>query len=222
MKYCYLLFILLWGTQGFSQTDSAALVKYSPDFMMKEGVYLNFEQVKLNKPISKARLVVSAGYNDIEFFQKVFEKEIIEYFDHLGVKKDVKAKAIWGFNANGTIYINYNNEFNRIPVVGAICHFVANKTIYQDRPIRMYDYSYDYYDYNRRNQASTTELLQYLLNMETGEVLEFTQNAVEAMLMKDPQLYDEYVGLSKKKQKQLKFFYIRKYNEKHPLYFPVN
>jgi hypothetical protein len=35
-------------------------------------------------------------------------------------------------------------------------------------------------------------------------------------------LHDEFASLSKKKRKQMKFMYIRKFNEKNPLYFPAN
>jgi lipocalin len=38
----------------------------------------------------------------------------------------------------------------------------------------------------------------------------------------DPALYDEYISLRRKKKKQFKFVYIRKYNEAHPLYFPAH
>jgi len=40
--------------------------------------------------------------------------------------------------------------------------------------------------------------------------------------MADPELHDEFSGLSKKKKKQMKFLYIRKFNEKNPLFFPVS
>jgi len=39
--------------------------------------------------------------------------------------------------------------------------------------------------------------------------------------MKDTELYDEYVQLSRKKKKDLMFVYIRKFNDKNPLYIPV-
>jgi hypothetical protein len=44
---------------------------------------------------------------------------------------------------------------------------------------------------------------------------------MEVLLMKDPELHDEYVQLSNKKKKQLKFLYLRKFNEENPLYIPV-
>jgi hypothetical protein len=61
---------------------------------------------------------------------------------------------------------------------------------------------------------------QYLLDFKTGNILDYSEESVELLLMADPVLHDEFASLSKKKQKQLKFLYIRKFNEKNPLYFP--
>jgi hypothetical protein len=52
--------------------------------------------------------------------------------------------------------------------------------------------------------------------------VEYDTKNVEVLLMKDPELYDEFVRLSRKKKKQMLFYYIRKYNEKNPLYLPKN
>jgi len=40
--------------------------------------------------------------------------------------------------------------------------------------------------------------------------------------MADPELHDEFAALNNKKQKQMKFLYLRKFNERNPLYFPKN
>lgn len=52
--------------------------------------------------------------------------------------------------------------------------------------------------------------------------MEFNIESTELLLMKDPVIYEEYVQLSRKKKKDLMFVYIRKFNEKNPLYIPVN
>ncbi|MGC9341247.1 MAG: hypothetical protein ACP5E3_00955, partial [Bacteroidales bacterium] len=62
---------------------------------------------------------------------------------------------------------------------------------------------------------------QYLLDFETGKLLDYDFKSVEVLLMRDPELHSEYVELRKRKKKQLKFFYIRKFNERNPLYLPV-
>jgi hypothetical protein len=63
---------------------------------------------------------------------------------------------------------------------------------------------------------------QYIMDFSNGKVMEYDVASVELLLMKDPELHDEFVALRKKKKKQLKFLYIRKFNEKNPLYFSVN
>jgi hypothetical protein len=62
---------------------------------------------------------------------------------------------------------------------------------------------------------------QYLIDFESGKVLEFDVDNTELLLMKDSQLYEEYVQLSAKKKKELMFVYIRRFNEKNPLFIPV-
>ena len=61
---------------SFSQANGQAaenMVKFTPDFRFKDGIYLNFDQVKANNPIPKARLLTSTDYNDREFFRKLLE-----------------------------------------------------------------------------------------------------------------------------------------------------
>ena len=50
--------------------DKEEMVKYTTDFKFNDGIYLNFEQVKLNSPIPKSKLLTSIDYNDREFFKK--------------------------------------------------------------------------------------------------------------------------------------------------------
>jgi hypothetical protein len=61
---------------------------------------------------------------------------------------------------------------------------------------------------------------QYLIDFESGKVMDYDYKSMEVLLMKDPELHDEYMKLSKRKKKQLKFFYLRKFNERNPLYLP--
>ena len=81
------------------------------------------------------------------------------------------------------------------------------------------------HNYNRystpQSNYGNTDLRQYLLDFETGEVIEYNIEAVEVLLMKDPELADEYGALRHRKRKQMKFVFIRRYNEKHPLFFPA-
>ena len=129
---CLLLFLLPFGISA--QSDSIAnLVKYTTEFKFREGFYLNFDQVKSNKPLPKSRILTSIEYNSKTFFDQVTENKSITYFDDLGNSQEVEISSIWGYCKNGILYINIGGSFNRITIIGNICHFVANITTYSNR-----------------------------------------------------------------------------------------
>lgn len=205
----------------FCQVDSSNLIAYGPDFKFKEGFYLNFEQVKNNDPLPKSRVIATFDYSDPNFFERILEKDKIYYYDGIGNKKELKTKNIWGYSRNGFIYIRMEDGFFRITQVGMISHFVASHTVYTTNYNSPY-YNYYYDSYRSYNRYPDTEVRQYLFDFVNGRVLDYTDESLSILLMADPELHDEYASLSRKKRKQRRFIYIRKFNEKHPLYFPQN
>ena len=241
----FLISIILPLSAGLSVSGQDSIrvemVKYTPDFRFRDGIYLNFDQVKANSPIPKAKLLTSVDYNDREFFKRLLEMDKIYFYDDMGVREEVSKTDIWGYARNGVVYVQVQGNFNRITFVGNICHFVADITTYDNRyynnPYGYYDpyyspyygygnyyspyYSPYYYSPYGQSSMPRTEVKQYIIDFESGKVLEFDVDNTELLLMKDDQLYEEYVQLSNKKKKDLMFVYIRKFNEKHPLFLPV-
>ena len=113
--------------------DKEEMVKYTTDFKFNDGIYLNFEQVKLNSPIPKSKLLTSIDYNDREFFKKVFESDKIYFYDNMGIRQEIAKNTIWGYARNGVLYVQVQENFNRITFIGNICHFVADITTYDTR-----------------------------------------------------------------------------------------
>ena len=240
LRIFFLMSLFLQGTPllYLSGQEKEGMVKYTPDFRFNDGIYINFDKVKLNSPIPKAKLLTSVDYNDREFFKKIFEIDKIYFYDNMGVRQEIAKNSIWGYSRNGVLYVQIKENFNRITFVGNICHFVADITTYDsssynshygyyDPYYSPYGYSNYYNPYNpyyspyRQSNMTRSELKQYLIDFESGKVLEFDVENTELLLMKDNQLYEEYVQLSRKKKKELMFVYIRKFNEKNPLYIPV-
>ena len=224
------LFPFLSAQEGAVSLREAAekpMVRYSPEYEFKDGIFANFDQVKENDPIPPARIVSDYDMFDRDFYDKVTAAKEIVIYDDNGVKKVMQTPEVWGYGRNGVLYINIGGAFHRISFVGSISHFVATVTTYNSNYYDPYYnpyYSNSYY-YNRHSMPQSnyanTELRQYLLDFETGEVLEYNSEGVEVLLMKDPELADEYLALRNRKKKQMKFVFIRRYNEKHPLYFPA-
>lgn len=219
--FCIMCVAIIFINCSFPQTDSSKLIKYTPEFEFKEGIYLDFMQVKNNNPIPKSRIISSLDPNSRDFFDKLFTKDKIFVYDSYGMKVQIHPNNIWGYSDNGFIYIALSEGFHRISIVGSVCHFVADITVYSTYYSDPY-YSGTYYSSMRPVSTKSTELRQYLLDFKTGKVYDYSIQGLEIILMYDPELYDEFMGLKKRKKKQLKFFYLRKYNERNPLYFQID
>jgi hypothetical protein len=225
---------------SFGQLQHEGMVKYTPDFRFKDGIYVNFDQVKENNPIPKAKLLTSADYNDKEFFKKVLESDKIYYYDAMGIRQEIAKNTIWGYARNGVIYVQIQENFNRITFIGSISHFVADVTTLDYRNSSPYGYGGGYYDpyyypYSSygspygsyyspygRNYSTRNEIKQYLIDFETGKMYEFNLESTELLLKADVKLYEEYMNLPRKKKRDLMFVYIRKFNDENPLFIPVN
>ena len=57
----------------------------------------------------------------------------LAFFDVKGVRHEIAINKIWGFSRNGVLYIQLQDNFNRITIVGSICHLVANITTYDNQ-----------------------------------------------------------------------------------------
>jgi hypothetical protein len=211
------------------ESEERERVLYTPDFEFNDGLFANFESVLANDPIPPARIVTDEDLFDRAFYDKVTAKKEIIIYDDNGVKKVMRTEDIWGYSRNGILYINVGSAFHRISFMGSICHFVATVTTYNPNYYDPYYYNPYYsnsYYYNRysmpQSNVGSTDLRQYLLDFYTGDVMEYDVESVEVLLMRDPELSDEYQALRSRKKKQMKFVFIRRFNEKHPLYFPAS
>ncbi|NJK86819.1 MAG: hypothetical protein HC906_13430 [Bacteroidales bacterium] len=91
--YLFMFSVLFFVHLGNAQkTDTSGLVKYTPEFKFKDGIFLNFDQVKNNNPIPKSRIIVDFGYNEPDFFDRILQNKKIYFFDHIGSRQEVSSK----------------------------------------------------------------------------------------------------------------------------------
>lgn len=226
-KISNLVALLLLVSTAFMSAQEGEMVKYSPDFRFSDGIFANFDMVRQNNPIPPARIVTEHDMFERDFYENVTAEKKIILYDENGVQTSLSTANIWGYARNGVLYINVGSAFHRISFVGQISHFVASITTHNPNYYDPYNsspyYPNSYYS-NRygmpQSNYGSTDLRQYLLDFESGDVMEYDTKSVEILLMKDPELADEFHAMRNRKKKQMKFVYIRRYNEKHPLYFP--
>ena len=196
---------------AFSQGDSIA---YSRDYEFKEGIFLTVDQFKHNNPIPKSSIVSEIHKSQIDFLKQIIVQKIIVFKDTSGKEQKLETASIWGYYQNRTVYINFNKEFNRLNVIGTLCHFTATiKTA-----ITYHDPMNNNFGMGLNNAVE--ELRQFVFDTQTNKVYDFDEKNMEMLLKTDMVLYSQFIALKRRQKSDAIFVYLRKYNEKHPLYLP--
>lgn len=206
------LFFIFQATAVSAQEKA---VQYTKDFEFSNGIYLSYGQFKNNAPVIASKIISDYDKADRNFFDKVLSKNSFTYIDSAGKEQTFKSDDVWGYCQNGIIYINHGTDYNRVTIIGSICHFVATT----QRQIGVADpFMYNDPFYNPQQSAYVSQ--QFILDYESGKVLDFNVANMESLLSRDADLYAAFSALKKKQKRDSIFLYLRKYNEKHPIYFP--
>lgn len=214
MRYAiFLIFLFLLKASCFNAQDSVA---YTKDFRLYEGIYLSYQDFRYNWPIPKEKINTTINKEQLDFYSKLIEEELIDYTERDGSETKVKSEKIWGYCQNNMIYINQDKNFFRIPVFGSISNFIGTVEVVGYSP------GYDPFMNAPMNSTATKtrEIRQYLFDFYSGEIVQFSIEKLEEYLKRDDVIYKEFSALSKKKKKEFATKYIRMYNEKHVVYFP--
>ncbi len=207
MKNSILILLFFISTIGIAQADSTA---YTRDFEFKEGIYLTIDQFKNNNPIPQAAIISAIPKTELNFLTLVLEGKKFTYRDQMGAEQEVASSAVWGYCRNRSIYLNFNKTFNRINVIGSLCHFTSEIQVISSYQDPMY--------YNRGLTSSYNELRQFILCVDSNSVKDFNVASMEELLKNDKEFYEQFTKLKKKDKANSIFIYLRRYNERYPLY----
>ena len=210
---CALLFCTIHFSIG--QTDTIGKIRYSPSYQFKSGLFITFDQVLQNKPMPLER-IISGNKNFDNWLEQVLKSDKISYVDDYGIHQVLITDNIWGYCSNGILYVNWNKDFYRIPYIGRISHYVATQTVRAE----YFADPYSGYNMGMSPTYETNKIIQNIIDFESGKSYPFTVESVQSFFMKDPALFDEFNQLKKSKKRQMMFLFIRRYNEKNPLYLP--
>jgi len=206
MKNVSFIFLFVISKLTIAQTDAVA---YSRDFEFREGIYLTIDQFKENRPIPQSSIISAIPKTELNFLTQVLDQKIVTFKDETGQEQKLETSTVWGYCRNRSVFINFNNTFNRLNVIGSLCHFTSEVVVlsYQDPTY-----------YNRGSTNSYHELKQFILNTATNKIADFTVGSMEDAMQDDAELLSQFEQLRKKEKTNSIFIYLRKFNEKHPLY----
>ena len=203
-----LVWIIVCGEFVHAQKDSVLIDRA----LNSDGIYLSYDDFRRNNIIGKERLLSDINKDQQEFVTKLLDGEKFSFINSDSLRVDMETLAPFAYRQNNTYYLNYNGDFYRVPVFGTISYFVATVVVVNPG---FYDPRFGYGSTSTR----TRELREFVMDYYTGEVLEFRMEQVKSMLSRDKTIYAEFKKLSRRRQKEQVYRFIRKYNERHPVYF---
>ncbi len=212
-----LIYLIFFVASSFCQTDTTNKVRYTNEYKFKEGFFISFDQVLENNPMPFER-IISGDKNSENWLDNILKSKTFLVLDDFGVQQTVEVNQTWGYCKKGALYVNWDKDFYRIPYIGRISHYVATQTVRMDY---MADPYYGYYPGMMGPSYETNKIVQNIIDFESGKSYPFTLETVQTFLMKDPVLFDEFNQLKKNKKRQMMFLFIRRYNERNPIYFPI-
>lgn len=198
---------LLCSVAVFAQQPEDS-VRYSGAYVFHDGIYRDFQAFRSNSPsIPFAALTTAQGQRVTDLRStngKLF------FPDSTGQPVRLDLDHSWGFCDKGVVYVRAGNSFSRIGLMGSLAHLVFDATYRNFDPYMM--------------GGSTTYTVeeQRFLDMATGDFLPVSASGIHNAIAKDAVLKEEFDALSKKERKKPEtiFLFMRRYNDRHPLYFP--
>jgi len=184
-----------------AQQDSASVY---PDFHFTDGIYLSFDELKNNLPAWRTFEVTHR--NGATYLARPCA-------DSSTTRNDCAVENPWGYCLNGNVFIHqgYDNHYFRLQVIGALTHYFRMEIIYTNSGL-----SDPMNPYGAMPSARMSDR-EVILEWSTGKSFDFNYKNFKAFLKNnDPDLYQQLE--SSKKKRGMIYFYLLKYNERHPVY----
>ncbi len=208
----FVLFLLCAGALR-AQVDSG-LVRYHPGFDLAEGIYLDFRSFRDNAPDLPLAVLRDAKGGPYTALLGSGAQPYVQ--DSAGTLMAVDMDKVWGACSNNTVYIRAGDGLYRIGMIGALCHVLYERSYRDYSTMGMYGYGS-----MMGGPVTRTVQEQRVLDMATGELLPLTADGIDASIGRDLVLYEEWSAIPPKKRKgELLFQFMRRYNDRHPLYMP--
>jgi len=205
MKFFLYLFLLL-SSFIFGQKDSLSFSN-----ILKLGIYLTFEDFKVNKPLPFDSISFKDANKTDNVLAKLKKNTSVNYIKN-GKAGRINSSFIWGFTDDKKLYVNFNSTFNKASYVGFICTFFSYTNKMHDMRSRSFNSQFPMHGSLDTYKALTL----FIMNFEDGIAVEATPKKLSKLLKKDLILFQEYDALDKDKKHYLMEGFVKRFNDAHP------
>jgi len=215
MRIRLILFVLFVGLGISSMAQVDTLVRFTPNFQFKDGVYMSIEEFQANCPSLLQKDLLDRKGRPAEGLWTENKRLYTLRNDTLVL---LPKGDVWGFSEKGKVYLVKDGRQKRLQIIGSICHIVLIEEV-EDFTTN------NNFGRNRYNSRSNVREVnrEFMIDFEEGEMIDFDLENFSEILSRDDILYQEFEKIkSKRVKQQMKFHFLTKYNEKYPIYFSIS
>lgn len=190
-------------------------VMYSGTYAFRDGIYFDHAAFRHNAPSIPKATLLTRDHDPLSDFKR------FHYLDSAGVEHRIMQDSVWGFASKDHVYIRSytlplgpwsipTTDFLPLRIMGTLSHLLIGVRQNYADPATM------------GTTTSIVQQVQVLLNVNTGEAGNVSPATLHAMMADDAELQSAFMAVPKRKRNDEAtiFQFIRRYNERHPLYFP--
>lgn len=192
----------------FAQSDHYHFVHFEKIF--EEGIYLTFSDFARQTPVKKTSIIAMEDPEHPNFILKVLAYKQFSYFDSLGNQITVNSNDIWGIVRRNSLYVLYESLLSKVQLNGRWGYFNTYQTSHT--PALSLAPGGHYAVHVPVNTSKRTSTL--IIDLKNGKITEFKRKKLYEIMSIDSCLLNEYKSLSRRKQKKLKYLYLRKLNDR--------
>jgi len=180
-----------------------------------EGLYLSIDAFLAQKPdiLFKQLYNKTTGEQPTAF--DINSKQTF-YVSTTNVPDSLFTNSVFGYATQGLFYLIFNFKKKiydaRSIRAGKVWQFATmvtvNNTVYDPSPFNRMNY---------QQTVTTQNLMQLILDTETGDVKPLTPENLLEFIADDVEISKEFSSLSKRKQRKEMHAFLSRYNLKHPL-----
>jgi hypothetical protein len=238
LRFSFLLFLFP------SLVDGQEMIQYSSDFRFKDGIYLSFADFKNNNPVPITYIVSNEDIRLPDYLERVLQGDSVSYYDNLLEERTASVYALWGFCQGGRVFVGYGAigsftnpayfDFFPLITIGRLSLLTALESSYQSFPssptagmaIGMSTIGNDFGvgDNYYIDQSQVQLILDMrngkLIRVGTGDLSSISPDLLQSLIEDDPALLTEFTALERRERSKQAIYYVRRYNERNPIYFP--
>ncbi len=193
-------------------------IEYAKSFKFKDGAYRTFNEFKHNAPSIQYKYREEIK-KEGEISESRKDTNLVLYGIDENLPNKLMRKKVWGYSKDGNIYVFSDVAFGskmffELDIIGGMMLTSFQEEIGGGGATAYGD---------GRNSITigeeVTKVKLRLVDAENGNVFMYNTTNFKSILKRDRKLFTEYSRIKgTKKQKDMMFIYLKKYNEKHPFY----